>query len=57
MGPPAIGGPPRPAAELLERFLTFLKMKSHKAEALKDILLMYLESESIDFMNCRGQSY
>ena len=32
-------------------------MESHKAEALKDILLQYLESESIDFMNCRGQSY
>ena len=43
--------------EPVERFLTFLQMESHKAEALKDILLQYLESESIDFMNCRGQSY
>ena len=43
--------------EPVERFLTFLQIQSHKAEALKDILLQYLESESIDFMNCRGQSY
>jgi len=55
-GPPSSGGLPQPAAEFLERFLTFLQMKSHKAEALKDIILQYLESESIDFMNCHGQS-
>jgi hypothetical protein len=41
----------------VERFLTFLQMESHKAEALTANLLQYLESESIDFMNCRGQSY
>jgi len=50
------GAPPRPAAEFLERLFTFLQMDSHKAVALKDILLKYLESESTDFMNCRGQS-
>jgi hypothetical protein len=41
----------------VERFLTFLQMESHKAEALTDNLLQYLESESIEVMDCRGQSY
>ena len=41
----------------IERFLTFLQMESHKAVALKDYLLEYLERESIYFMNCRGRSY
>lgn len=43
--------------EPVERFLTFLQMESHKAEALTNNLLQYLETESIDFMDCRGQSY
>ena len=41
----------------VECFLTFLQMKSHKAEALTNNLLQYLETESIEFTDCRGQSY
>lgn len=44
--------------EAVERFLTFLQIdRSHTGQNLADCLLDYLASESIDIMNCRGQSY
>jgi len=36
-----------------ERFITFLPIKSHQAAELVD----FLESQGIDIMNCRGQTY
>ena len=41
----------------VERFLTFLQIKSHTGEELAKTLLEYLKSEGINFMDCRGQSY
>ena len=41
----------------VERFLTYHQMISHKAEAIATTLLEYLERETIDFQDCRGQSY
>ena len=41
----------------VERFLTFHQMTSHKAEAIATPLLEYLERETINFQDCRGQSY
>ena len=41
----------------VERFLTFHQMISHKTEAIATTLLEYLERETIDFQDCRGQSY
>ena len=41
----------------VERFLTFHQMTSHKAEAIATTLLEYLERETIDFQDSRGQSY
>ena len=41
----------------VERFLTFHRMISHTAEAIATTLLEYLERETIDFQDCRGQSY
>ena len=41
----------------VERFLTFHQMTSHKAEAIATTLLEYLERETINFQDCRGQSY
>jgi hypothetical protein len=43
--------------EPVERFLTFLQLENHKAETLAVNLLKYFESESINFMDCRGQTY
>lgn len=43
--------------EAVERFLTFLQIASHTAENLAGSLLTYLETQTIDFMDCRGQSY
>jgi hypothetical protein len=44
--------------ESVERFLTFLQIeRSHTGQNLADCLLAYLDSQSIDIMNCRGQSY
>ena len=43
--------------EPVERFLTFLQIESHKAEALAANLLQFFNEESIDFRDCRGQSY
>jgi len=40
-----------------ERFLTLLPIKSHKAAELVKYLLDFLESQGIDIMNCRGQTY
>jgi hypothetical protein len=41
----------------VERFMTFLQLVSHKAQALAQDLLDYFEAETIDFHDCRGQSY
>ena len=41
----------------VERFMTFLQLESHKAQALAQDLLDYFEAETIDFHDCRGQSY
>jgi hypothetical protein len=41
----------------VERFFTFLQLENHTGEVLANSLLHCLESESINFMNCRGQSY
>jgi len=41
----------------VERFLTFLQIQSHKAENLAADLLMYFVTPTIDFLDCRGQSY
>ena len=43
--------------EPVKRFMTFLQLGSHKAEALAQELLDYLKAETIDFSDCRGQSY
>jgi len=43
--------------ESVERFLTFLQLENHKAETLAVNLLQYLENESINFADCRGQTY
>jgi len=40
-----------------EILLTFLPIKSHKAAELVKYLLDVLESQGIDIMNCRGQTY
>ena len=39
--------------EPVERFMTFLQLGSHKAEALAQELLDYLKAETIDFSDCR----
>lgn len=41
----------------VERFMTFLQIESHKAESLASNLVTYFETQTIDFMDCRGQSY
>ena len=42
----------------VERFLTFLQIvKSHTGQNLAACLSNYLASQSINFMDCRGQSY
>ena len=43
--------------QAVERFLTFLQLGSHKAKNLASNLLLYFETETIDFTDCRGQSY
>lgn len=42
----------------IERFLTYLDIKSHTGENLAKVVLTYLKDEcQINFSNCRGQSY
>lgn len=41
----------------VERFLTFLNLKSHTGEEMANIVLNYLEGCKIDISKCRGQSY
>ena len=41
----------------VERFITFLQIESHTAERLACNLVIYFETQTINFMNCRGQSY
>ena len=39
------------------RFITFLQIESHTAEKLACNLVKYFETQTIVFMDCRGQSY
>ena len=41
----------------IERFLTFIHIRSHTGEDLAKYLLQYLEQNGINIQNCRGQSY
>ena len=41
----------------IERFLTFIHIRSHTREDLVKYLLQYLEQNGINIQNCRGQSY
>lgn len=41
----------------MERFLTFLNLKSHTGEEMANMVLSYLEECKIDIAKCRGQSY
>ncbi|GBP98394.1 Zinc finger MYM-type protein 1 [Eumeta japonica] len=41
----------------VERFLTFLNLKSHTGEEMANIVPSYLEGCKIDIAKCRGQSY
>lgn len=41
----------------VERFLTFLNLKSHTGEEMANLVLSYLEGCKIDIAKCRGQSY
>ena len=43
--------------EVVERFLTFIPMESHKGEALAVTVLKLLNECDIDIKNLRGQSY
>lgn len=47
----------RDNGEIVERFLEFLPNTGHKAKDIEDALLKSLENNSLDIMNCRGQSY
>lgn len=44
-------------AEPVERFITFLDNKGHTGQEQADSLLMVLSGNSIEFADCRGQSY
>lgn len=41
----------------VERFIRFLQLRSHTAEAMTDLVLALLTELGIDISNCRGQSY
>ena len=41
----------------VERFLSFIPITSHTGRSLADVVLLFCEEHSIDFSNCRGQSY
>lgn len=41
----------------VERFLQFIPINQHKSEYLTDTVINFMEKNSIDLSNCRGQSY
>lgn len=41
----------------VERFLQFIPINQHKSEYLTETVIDFMRSHSIDFSNCRGQSY
>lgn len=41
----------------VERFLQFIPINQHKPEYLTNAVIEFMEKHSIDFANCRGQSY
>ncbi|XP_043484549.1 zinc finger MYM-type protein 1-like [Leptopilina heterotoma] len=43
--------------EIKERFMGFLKIESHSAENLQEVVLKKLKELDLDIANCRGQSY
>lgn len=43
--------------EPIERFLTFMSNKGHKAQNIFDALISFLKKYDIKIENCRGQSY
>lgn len=40
-----------------ERFLQFIPIHGHNAEHLTEVVTHFLETNNIDILNCRGQSY
>ena len=43
--------------EPIERFLTFMCNKGHKAQDIFNALKSFLKDHDIDIQDCRGQSY
>lgn len=43
--------------QVIERFVTFVPLESHKAESLTTTVLKLLEEYGIDIKNCREQCY
>ena len=41
----------------VERFVTFMANKGHRAQDMFDALMEFLDSHCLDIRNCRGQSY
>jgi hypothetical protein len=41
----------------VERFLQFIPINQHKSEYLTDTILEFMNKQSINLMDCRGQSY
>lgn len=41
----------------VERFLQFIPINQHKSEYLTDTVIEFMQKNSIDLSNCRGQSY
>ena len=46
-----------PDGKVVERFLKFIKIDSHKGNDLANELVTFLQDIGIDVKNCRGQSY
>ena len=46
-----------PDGKVVERFLKFIKINSHKGNDLANELVTFLQDIGIDVKNCRGQSY
>ena len=47
----------KPCGKVVERFVTFIDIDSHKGADLADYLLNFLKLHDIDITLCRGQSY
>lgn len=46
-----------PNGKIVERFMGFIKITSHTAEHLENVILEKLKGFGIDIKNCRGQTY